>query len=204
MKSPEQIANQIVNDLVNTYPKESIRFSSRIWLGQQIRSLVEAERKELERMREALKELKKLCRTLDFESAVARTHQVIDKTLSTTQDGRNEEDLTECYCERLHPDYDGRCGVCFKEKPLPQEPSLLERMAEVLEYANEFLSPLLPLIEDLLQDAKRIYYPEKGWPPHIESAMRILDDDSDEKSTVNDIEKLLAEYEAQRGGREGE
>ena len=78
---------------------------------------------------------------------------------------------------------------------LKSERAKAKRLVEVLEAVNLFLPEAMEILKELLEDAKRCYIPEKGWPPHIEAAKAMLLPESDQQGTLKDVEEALKQYQ---------
>jgi hypothetical protein len=63
-----------------------------------------------------------------------------------------------------------------------------ERLRDALEGVGVFYPEALSLIRELIEDAMKVYEPEKGWPPHIEAARNL----GDHEQTLADVRKALA------------
>lgn len=81
------------------------------------------------------------------------------------------------------------------ESSLSKERDRSEKMRKICEYVNEFLPDAMELLEEVLEDAKRCYSPEKGWPPHIEAAKAMILKGSDQWDTLKDVEEALNSLE---------
>lgn len=72
----------------------------------------------------------------------------------------------------------------------------VRQLEDGLEGVEVFYAEALGLIRELLDDAQRLYEPEKGWPPHIEKARHL----GDHEETLTAVRALLAGEQEEKPG----